>query len=66
MSDFFLSIYPHLRALWVVWFFLLFIGMLVWVLRPSKRAAFERAARIPLDDAPPAAPRDGAAAPRHR
>jgi cytochrome c oxidase cbb3-type subunit 4 len=54
MSDFLLSIYPHLRALWVVWFFLLFIGMLAWVLRPSKRAAYEEAGAIPLRDEPPA------------
>ncbi len=54
MTDFLLSIYPHLRALWVVWFFLLFLGMLAWVLRPSKRAAYEEAGAIPLRDEPPA------------
>ena len=53
MTDFLLSIYPHLRALWVVWFLLLFVGMLVLVLRPSKRAAYERAGTIPLRDEPP-------------
>ncbi len=50
MNDFLLSIYPHLRALWVVWFFLLFLGMLAWVLRPSKRAAYEEARGIPFRD----------------
>ena len=54
MTDFLLAIYPHLRALWVVWFFLLFVGMLAWVLRPSKRAAHDEAGGIPLrDDLPP-------------
>lgn len=58
MTDFLLSIYPHLRALWVVWFLALFLGMLAWVLRPSRRAAFEEAAGIPLRDEPAApAPR---------
>ena len=53
MNEFLLSLYPHLRALWVVWFFLLFLGMLAFVLRPSKRAAYEEAGAIPLrDDAP--------------
>ncbi|MCS6891716.1 MAG: cbb3-type cytochrome c oxidase subunit 3 [Rhodovarius sp.] len=35
-------------TLWVVWFFLLFIGILVWVLRPSQRRQLERHADIPL------------------
>ena len=52
MSEFLLSLYPHLRALWVVWFFLLFVGMLALVLRPSKRAAYEEAGAIPLRDEP--------------
>ncbi|MBY0332809.1 MAG: CcoQ/FixQ family Cbb3-type cytochrome c oxidase assembly chaperone [Acetobacteraceae bacterium] len=53
MTDFLLSLYPHLRALWVVWFFLLFVGMLALVLRPSKRAAYKEAGAIPLRDEPP-------------
>jgi cytochrome c oxidase cbb3-type subunit IV len=57
VTDFLLSVYPHLRALWVVWFLALFVGMLVWVLRPSKRAAYEKAGGIPLRDEPPPAGR---------
>lgn len=39
------------NALWVVWFFLLFGGILAWVLRPSKRAAWEqRGSMIFRDD----------------
>lgn len=57
MTDILLSIYPHLRALWVVWFFLLFLGMLALVLRPSKRDAYEKAGAIPLRDEPPGAGR---------
>ncbi|BDG73176.1 cbb3-type cytochrome oxidase subunit 3 [Roseomonas fluvialis] len=45
---------PTLRALWVVWFFVLFLGMLWFVLRPSKKRHFESQADIPLRDDPPA------------
>jgi cytochrome c oxidase cbb3-type subunit 4 len=41
---------PALRALWVVWFFVLFLGMLWFVLRPSKKRHFEAQADIPLRD----------------
>ncbi len=46
---------PALRTLWVVWFFVLFLGMLWFVLRPSKKRHFESKADIPLrdDDTPP-------------
>ena len=45
--------YPLLRSLWVVWFFLLFVGMVLWVLRPAKRRHYEQLGAIPLrDDAP--------------
>lgn len=38
-------------ALWVVWFFLLFGGILVWVLRPSRRGKWrERGSMIFRDD----------------
>ncbi len=50
MMDWLASIYPTLRALWVVWFFLLFVGMVVWVMRPSKRKEYERAGEIPFQD----------------
>jgi cbb3-type cytochrome oxidase subunit 3 len=46
-----------LSTIWVVWFFVLFLGMLAYVLRPSKRQQYQRMADIPL--------RDGAA-PGHR
>jgi cytochrome c oxidase cbb3-type subunit 4 len=41
---------PTLRAMWVVWFFVLFLGMLWFVLRPSKKQHFESQADIPLRD----------------
>ena len=41
---------PVFRALWVVWFFVLFLGMLWFVLRPSKKTHFESQADIPLRD----------------
>ena len=44
------ELYPALRALWVVWFFVLFLGMLWLVLRPSRKQHFEALADIPLRD----------------
>lgn len=48
---------PLLRSLWVVWFFVLFVGMLWFVLRPSKKKYFESQADIPFrgDDSAPGA-----------
>lgn len=45
-----IDFYPALRALWVVWFFALFLGMLWFVLRPSRKQHFEALADIPLRD----------------
>ncbi len=52
--DTLIALYPALKALWVVWFFLMFVGMLAFVLRPSRRRHYEAQADIPLrhDDAP--------------
>jgi cytochrome c oxidase cbb3-type subunit IV len=45
-----IELYPTLNALWVVWFFALFLGMLWFVLRPSRRQHYEALADIPLRD----------------
>lgn len=45
-----IELYPTLNALWVVWFFALFLGMLWLVLRPSRRQHYEALADIPLRD----------------
>lgn len=34
--------------LWVVWFFLLFSGILLWTLWPSRRRRLQEHAQIPL------------------
>lgn len=44
------ELYPALRALWVVWFFILFLGMVWFIMRPSRRKHFESLADIPLRD----------------
>ena len=46
------ALYPLLRTVWVVWFFLLFVGMLAWVFRPGTRAEYQTCAAIPLRDEP--------------
>ena len=40
----------------LVLFLLAFAGILWWVFRPSHTAEYERAARLPLDEAPPVHP----------
>lgn len=40
----------------LVLFFLFFVGVLFWVMRPGSKEGYERAGRMPLDDDPP--PRD--------
>jgi cytochrome c oxidase cbb3-type subunit 4 len=42
------SLYPLLRSLWVVWFVMLFVGIVAWALWPSRRSKLEELGRIPL------------------
>jgi len=41
-------------TLWVVWFFVLFTGIILYVMAPWRKREYERAGDIPLrdDDAP--------------
>jgi cbb3-type cytochrome oxidase subunit 3 len=43
-----IRLHEILSAIWVVWFFVLFTGTLVWVLRPGSRDAARRHAEIPF------------------
>ncbi len=45
--------YALLKTIWVVWFFILFVGMLWWVMRPAKRRHYEQFGDIPLRDDQP-------------
>ena len=51
-----------LSTIWVVWFFVLFLGMLWYVMRPSKKQHFASLADIPLRDAAEPASRSRRAA----
>lgn len=44
------AIYPVLKSLWVVWFAILFVGIVVWAFWPSRRRRLEEHGRIPLRD----------------
>jgi cytochrome c oxidase cbb3-type subunit IV len=55
--DSLIALYPLLKTLWVVWFFLLFLGMVFWVMRRSKKRHYEQLGTIPLRDDPPGPPR---------
>ncbi len=45
----FAAVFEMLRTFWVVWFFALFVGIVVWVMWPSRKSRLERHGRIPLD-----------------
>ncbi|MBR0652339.1 cbb3-type cytochrome c oxidase subunit 3 [Roseomonas terrae] len=45
-----IDLLPLLRSLWVVWFFVLFLGMLWFVLRPSKKTYYQAQGDIPFRD----------------
>ncbi len=45
-----IAIYPALKSLWVVWFFLVFGGIVAWALWPSRRARLQEHGSIPLRD----------------
>ena len=50
------EIYILLRELWLLWFMVLFTGIVVWAFWPSRRTILQDHANIPLrDDASPAA-----------
>jgi cytochrome c oxidase cbb3-type subunit IV len=60
-----LKLQSVLNTLWVVWFFVLFLGMLWYVMRPSKKQHFASLADIPLrDEAGPASRSPGADGPQ--
>ncbi len=45
--------YEFVRSAWVIWMMALFIGIVVWVLWPSRRRKYRDAAQIPLKDDEP-------------
>jgi cytochrome c oxidase cbb3-type subunit 4 len=47
-----LKLHEMLSAVWVVWFFVLFTGILVWVLRPGSRDNARDNAQIPFRNDP--------------
>lgn len=51
---------PLFNSLWVAWFFLLFGGILTWVLWPTRKGVWEERGRMVLrDDDEPRAPGRG-------
>jgi cbb3-type cytochrome oxidase subunit 3 len=51
------SLHSTFATLWVLWFSLLFTGIILYVMAPWRKRAYERAGEIPLQDEPPARPR---------
>jgi len=44
------ELYGMAASVWVVWFFVLFAGIVFWAYRPRRRKDLESHARIPLRD----------------
>jgi cytochrome c oxidase cbb3-type subunit 4 len=47
------SMHSTFATLWVVWFFVLFTGIILYVMAPWRKRGYERAGEIPLRDEPP-------------
>jgi cytochrome c oxidase cbb3-type subunit 4 len=47
------ALHGTFATLWVVWFFVLFTGILLYVMAPWRKRDYERAGDIPLRDEPP-------------
>jgi cbb3-type cytochrome oxidase subunit 3 len=43
--------YPWLKSLWTVWFFVVFVGLIIWTMWPSRRDTWTARGEIPLRDA---------------
>jgi cytochrome c oxidase cbb3-type subunit 4 len=54
MSEFYATLQPILPTLWVVWFFILFTGIVVYVMAPWRKRRYEQLGDIPLRDEAPA------------
>jgi cbb3-type cytochrome oxidase subunit 3 len=48
------ALHGTFATLWVVWFFVLFAGILLYVMAPSRKRDYERQGDIPLRDESPA------------
>ncbi|MGG5809195.1 cbb3-type cytochrome oxidase subunit 3 [Falsiroseomonas sp. CW058] len=51
------SLQSLFSTLWVVWFFVLFTGIILYVMAPRRKGTYERAGDIPFrdEDAAPSA-----------
>jgi cytochrome c oxidase cbb3-type subunit 4 len=57
MFDTLATLQSTLSTLWVVWFFVLFTGIILTVMSPWRKRGYERAGDIPLQDEPPSSAR---------
>jgi cytochrome c oxidase cbb3-type subunit 4 len=48
------SLQSTFSTLWVLWFFILFTGIILYVMSPWRKQRYERAGEIPLRDERPA------------
>jgi cytochrome c oxidase cbb3-type subunit 4 len=53
MMQWLAALHGTFATLWVVWFFVLFTGIILYVMAPWRKRGYERAGEIPLRDEPP-------------
>jgi cytochrome c oxidase cbb3-type subunit 4 len=46
------TLYPILRSVWVVWFMVVFVGIVVWAFWPARKTKLDDHGSIPLRDDP--------------
>jgi cytochrome c oxidase cbb3-type subunit 4 len=51
------TLYRFSKEFSLIWFFLLFIGVLGWVYWPGRKKGYEEAGRMALDDDEPSPPK---------
>ncbi len=51
------ALHGTFATLWVVWFFVLFTGILLYVMSPRRKRDYERQGDIPLRDESPSSSR---------
>lgn len=57
--DFVQDIAGFLRGYWGLWLMLLFVGLVLWTLRPGSRKKYDDASQIPFRDENGDAPKSG-------
>jgi cytochrome c oxidase cbb3-type subunit 4 len=53
MSELYATLQPILPTIWVIWFFILFTGIVLYVMAPWRKRRYEQIGEIPMHDDQP-------------